>query len=715
MVQASMPLTFTAAKKGGSDMATVQEALDVAVGQHTAGRLADAEAIYRQILDVDPVQPVALHLLGVIAHQVGRDEMALELIGKAIAIHPDYAEAHGNLGTVLRSLDRVDEALAAYRKAVEIKPDFAEIHLALANLLTTHGRLDEAVAGYARTIALKPDSADAHNGQGLCFNFLGRVGDAAAAFQRAIDRNPDFAEAHSNLCGALRVLGRTPEAIASARRAIALRPTFAEAHANLAVALQTGWPKEAMASYRTAMALKPDFATAMHQMFHHQQVMCDWTDFDAHEQAVLALVRHRTGEVAPFTLLAMNSTPAEQLQCARDWTDKVKGRIQAHRSPHPAPTMRQGKIRLGYLSGDFRAHAVAYQIVELFERHDRSRFEVIAYSYGDDDGSAIRRRLVAAVDEFIDIAPLPHDQAARRIRADGIDILVDLKGYTGGTRSEILVHRPTPIQVNYLGYPGTMGADFIDYIVVDPIVVPVEHQPFFTEALVHLPHCYMVNDSTRPIAKRTPHRRDHGLPARGFVFCCFNNSYKITPRIFDVWMRLLAAVPGSVLWLMKTSATIEENLTREAVARGLDPSRLVFAPKLPSMADHLARHRLADLFLDTLPYNAHSTASDALWAGLPVLTCLGESFAGRVAAGLLHAVGLDGLTASSLAEYEALALRLARQPGELAALTRRLRMNRTTTPLFDTAGFATAMESALERMWDSHCRGNAPRGIVVTA
>jgi len=372
------------------------------------------------------------------------------------------------------------------------------------------------------------------------------------------------------------------------------------------------------------------------------------------------------------------------------------------------------RITLGYLSADFQEHATAHLVAELFQLHDRKRFRVIGYSYGRDDGSAARRELRESFDDFVDLLDCSHAESAARIRADAVDILVDLKGYTTDARPEILLMRPAPVQVSYLGYPGTMGSDVIDYVLVDRLVAPADEQPYFTERLVQLPDCYQVNDRRRPIAPRTPTREECGLPENGIVFCCFNSAYKITPPIFNIWMRLLAGVPGSVLWLLETNATAVGNLRREAEAR-LEgaAARLVFAPSLANR-EHLARLGVADLFLDTLPYNAHTLSSDALWAGCPVITCTGHAFPGRVAASLLLAIELPELVTDSLAGYEALALELARQPDRLRSVREKLRANRLTTALFDSRRFTRHIESAFETMWRAHVAGELPRVFAVT-
>jgi len=378
-----------------------------------------------------------------------------------------------------------------------------------------------------------------------------------------------------------------------------------------------GKRSEAISYFGRAASLQPEGSGALAAWFYSKQCLCDWSDYREDEARVGNAFGSQPGFVDAFTLLARSSTPEEQRECAR----RVSARIAVPESailrrPRPKPGER---IRLGYLSADFRIHPVAFLIAGLIERHERKSFEIFGYSYSRDDRSAMRTRLVNAFDRFADIEKTPHRQAAELIHTDGIDILIDLTGYTAFCRPMILAYRPAPIQVNYLGYPGTMGADFIDYIIVDPFVVPPDQQPFFREQLVHLPDCYQCNDDKREIAELTPSRAECGLPDDGFVFCCFNNSYKITPAVFDIWMRLLSAIPESVLWLLDADLSTKVNLGREASARGVAPDRLVFAPRLP-VPEHLARHRLADLFLDTLPYNAHTTASDALWAGLPLVT-----------------------------------------------------------------------------------------------
>src|SRR5262249_39339191 len=385
--------------------------------------------------------------------------------------------------------------------------------------------------------------------------------------------------------------------------------------------------------------------------------------------------------ISPFVALGYLDDQALLRQCAENYVKNKIGKVPV--SLWRGGGWRNDRIKIAYLSADFHRHATAYLMAELFERHDRARFELIGVSFGPDDRSDMRARLVSAFDRFVDVRAKSDAEVARLLSELKVDIAVDLKGYTQDCRPRILAHRPVPIQVNYLGFPGTMGADFIDYVIADEVVLPFDQQPFYSERIVHLPDCYQPNDRRRQIAGRTPARTEVGLPERGFIFCSFNNNWKIAPEVFDVWMRLLKAIGGSVLWLLRGNATAEQNLRKEAAARGVDPERLVFAPRI-KLEDHLARHRLADLFLDTLPCNAHTTASDAFWAGLPVVTCRGKAFAGRVAASLLHAIGLPELVTSNMADYEALALTLACDPARLRDIKAKLARNRDTAPLFDT-------------------------------
>jgi predicted O-linked N-acetylglucosamine transferase (SPINDLY family) len=670
-------------------------------------RLSEAAASYHRALALKPDLPEVYFNRGDASRNLGRLDEAVANYDRALALKPDYAEALLNRGLALEELERFEEALESYDRALAISPDYVLALYNRGNALRQLKRFNEALDSYDRALAVRPDYAEALNNRGITLEVLKRFAAALESYDRALVVRPDFAEALNNRGNTLDQMEQFDEAVESYYRAIAVRPDLAEAHYNLGTALRfQGRLNEAIASFGRAAALRPNYGVV--EWFNARQNICDWSGYREAEARAREAIKTEPSAAAPLLLLAVSSTHEEQHDCAR----RVAAKMAVHASDTlPCPQLRPGeRIRLGYLSFDFRQHAGAVLIAPLIERHDRRRFEIVGYSYGPDDGSAMRARFIAAFDRFVDIGSMSHRQAAELIHADGVDVLVDLTGFQGHGRTDnlthILAYRPAPIQVNYFGYPGTMGAEFIDYIIVDRFLVPMDQQPFYTERLVQLPNCYQPNDTTRRIAQPAPSRAECGLPEEGLVFCCFNTSYKITPALFDIWMRLLKAVPSSVLWLLERSAPVKDNLRREAIRRGVAGERLAFAPPA-AMPEYLARLAVADLFLDTLPYNAHTTASDALWAGLPVLTCAGTTFAGRVAGSLLRAVGLDELVTTSLEEYEALALRLATQPDQLDGLRQKLARNRSTMPLFDIARFTQDIEAAYTRMWDTWAAGQA--------
>jgi len=673
------------------------------------GRYEDAASAYAKAIAAKPGYAEAEFNLGTVLHQLGKLEAAEAAYTRVIALNPRVAVAHNNLGTVLKDMGRLDAAVASLERAIGLQADYAEAFYNLATVLREQGRLEQALGCYGRAVALRPDYVDAINNAGIILQELGRPGEAVELYRRLASSAPAGADLYNNMGAALLSEGRTEEAREAFEQALSLRKDFPEAHYNLGnAARERGDIAGAIAAYQHALQLRPDYAEAYCQLVYHRRQACMWDHFDADDDGMLDLVR-KGASVPPFFLLTTRASAADQLACARTWAAAIR-RDRPAAFEH-APKSRSERIRLGYLSGDFHQHATAHLMAELFERHDRHRFEVIGYSFGPDDGSAMRGRLVRAFDRFVDIRAWSHRQAAAAIHDDAVDILIDLKGYTHGARPAIAAQRPAPVQLSYLGFPATMGADFVDYLMVDSFVVPGDQQPFFSEQLVHLPRCYQVNDRQRRIADPPPSRQACGLPAEGFVFCSFNNSYKISPRLFDVWMRLLRAWSGSVLWLLSSNNMVEGNLYAEAERRGVDPRRLVFAPMVPS-ADHLARFSRADLFLDTLPCNAHTTASDALWAGVPVLTCSGETFAGRVAGSLLNAAGIPELITQSLDDYERVALGLAQDGDRLSALRSKVRKARDGL-LFDLPKLAGAIETAYIRIWQNWLLGQKPAAFAL--
>jgi len=699
-----------------NNRASPGEALAEAVALQKAGRTGEAEAACRAVLAGDPGNAEALHLSGILALQRRDFAAALDFLSRAVAGRPDAAAFHAALGNALHASGRVAEAIASYRRALAIEPDLPGTLVNLAALLAAQRAPDEAIAAYRKALALKPDDAAAHFNLANLLLQRRDLAQAAEGYTRALALEPDYAEAYGNLGVALKQQGKLEEAIAAYRKALAVKPDFADAHFNLGIVLQSlKRYDETLDCFRSALRLRPKDARIFANLVNVSAQACAWDDWEEHRRRLTELVR-AGAPVNPFHFVTASGEPQDQLACARRYAQTLV--------PAPLPPLWRGqtyakdKIRIGYLSAGLGEHTTAHLIAELFERHDRGRFEIFGLSLGADDRSPMRRRIEKAFDRFADVRAQGNAEVARTIRDLGVGVAVDLDGYTTAVRAEtagraaILAHRPAPVQVNYLGYPGTMGADFIDYILVDPFVAPSDQQPFFAEKLVHLPDCYQVNDTKREIAAAAPSRRACGLPDDSFVFCCFNNNYKITPPMFDVWMGLLAAVPGSVLWLLADNDAAVRNLRREAGLRGADPARLVFAPRLPS-AEHLARHRLADLFLDTLPCNAHTTASDSLWAGLPVLTCTGKTMAGRVAGSLLTAVGLPELVTHRIEDYEARALRLARERDVLRGIRAKLERSRATAPLFDIERTRRHIEAAYVKMWEIFQSGGAPRAFAV--
>lgn len=725
-------------------MTTIREAFAIAMQHHHANRFEQAFQIYQQILQVDPQNVEALHAIGILAFQTGDCQFAIDYLRQAISISPDNADYRSNLGLVLSNAGQLDEAIQEYQCAIRLRPDLAEAYNNLGNALKDQGRFSDAIEAYDRAIALKSDFADAHNNRAVSQQKLGAWLASTDSLRRALALEPNYVEAHYNLAISMHRLGHGSAAEDSFRTTIALRPQYAEAHNGLGlVLLDSGKVAEAIASFQRATTIRPDYTDAyinlgsvcqlrnqpsaaigyMQQalalrpnsagikiaLAHQQQWACQWNGIEALTEQIIQSADKESSlqeQIPPFWFLCLTTptSPEQQLRCARQWVKQkyFGSKPLTDRSRHTKS--RPPKLKIGYLSCDFTTHATSWLIAELFEAHNRERFEIFGYSYGPSDHSPLRQRIENGFDHFRDIMLHSHTDSAAFIVKDKIDILVDLKGYTDRSRPEILEQRPAPIQVNYLGFPGTMGADFIDYILVDDFVVPAKEQSFFSERLIHLPGCYQVNDGKPREIGVTPTRKACGLPDDAFVFCSFNNSYKITPVMMDGWMRILKEVPESVLWQLDSSREACDNLRREVARRGVSPSRIVFAPR-QALHDHLARHRLADLFLDTFPCNAHTTASDAIRMELPIVTLAGDTFASRVAGSILHCVGLPELVTYSMTDYEAIAIRLAQQPKELTAIRQRLSDNLPGSSLFDGHTFARRLEHAFETMWESHRTG----------
>jgi protein O-GlcNAc transferase len=647
-----------------------------------------------------------LYALAVAQYRAGLTEAAIQTYQRCLALSPDSPEIHNNLGTALDQAGRPEEAVQCFQRALALDPSYVRPLVNLGKVLRLQGRPSEAVLRLERALSFSPDNASALTNLGFALADLGRWQDAARSLRRAIELDPALAEAHQGLGRVLLNSGDAAAAVDGLQRALALKPALAEARLLLATSLLAlqRFPN-ALAVAEQVSAKAPDNAEALAVALSCSLNMCDW----GRVERILRRSReldHGTSHTPPLLLMAVSDDPEEHLRAARLRAATAAGDRIALTLPG---ARKHERIRIAYVSGDFHTHATSFLLAELLELHDRSAFEVFGVSFGPDDQSPLRARLLTAFDRCLDARDRSDLEVATWLQEHEIDIAVDLKGYTAYCRPGIFAHRPAPIQVSYLGYPGTMAAPFIDYLIADRFVIPEAEQPFYTEKIAYLPNCYQANDRRRRIPSYTPTRAEMGLPEEGIVFCCFNNSWKITAPVFDVWMRLLASFPGSVLWLLKDNPWAVDNLRREARARGIAAERLVFCGRASNEA-HLARHRLADLFLDTFPYNAHTTASDALWTGLPVVTCAGRTFASRVAGSLLDAVGLAELVATSLDGYEQLALNLARDAEHVESLHVRLTSNPCGLSLFDTPAFCRHLESSYRRMWAVPRQAPEPAG-----
>jgi len=679
-------------------------------------RHEEALGSYARALELQPNHADALHLRARLLLELDRPLEALEYFDRALRQRSDVSAIHINRGNALFRLGRTEDALASYDKALSLAATDVDAEFNRGNALLKLGRWTEALASYDAVVARRPGFAKGHHYRGNALRRLQRPAEALASFERALALDPNYRDARCGLANALRDLGMLTESLAAYARALELDPDSLEALSNRArVLLSLNRPQEAGEClerlFQIDPAAAPDYNFALGNLLHARLLCCDWRDYQAKCRAIMESVLAGRRTTLPPLFVATSDSPAAQLQCARDF---VQDNWAANGSaPWSGARHRHEKLRIAYVSADFKEHPVSQLMAGIFEAHDRERFETMAISLRPRDGSAIGERIRDAFSRFVDVTGNTDDEAASLMRELQVDIAVDLTGYTDGFRPGIFARRAAPIQVNYLGYPGTLAAPYMDYLIADRIVIPEADRGSYTEQIVYLPDCYQPNDAGRGVAERAPSRQQCGLPESGFVFCCFNNQYKIQPPLFDVWMRLLRSIEGSVLWLSERSDTVTDNLCREGLARGVYPERLIFAPRMPALSDHLARYGLADLFLDTLPFNAHTTASDALWAGLPVLTCRGNSFAGRVAASLLTTIGLPELVAANLQEYEARAFMLAKRPAELAQLRSRLAANRSTSALFDTRRLCRHLEAAYTLMWERWQRGDAPEGFAV--
>jgi protein O-GlcNAc transferase len=686
--------------------------------ERALGDPAAATTAARRAVELLPDWAPGYNNLG-LAHLDGEKHAAAEAaLRRAIELDAGYARAWYNLGNVLRLRRRPEEAEASVREALRLNPRYARAHNALGVLLDTAGRAEEAAASFQRALRLAPRDAKPLLNYGTLLSRLRRYDDALRCYDQALHLKRDYAEAWLAKASVLQSLERWDAALEAIRRAGRLRTEDAEIPFRLGQVHFSRYAyREAIAAFQKARALDPLHRGAICALAQARGEICDWRERPAEMAAIRQAIAaaKEAGEDAPVPPFVsfLPFRPDELLGLARDNAERLLRESSADRARlarRPPRPVADRRLLIGYLSSDFRSHAVAYAAQSLWGLHDRERFEIAAFSLGPDDGSDYRRRIVAECDRFVDLRSATDGEAARRIHQDGVDILVDLTGYTRGGRAGIPARRPAPVRVSWL-YPCTMGGGINDYYIGDAIVTPAEHADRYGEKLVQLPHCYHITDYRQPINPRPVGRAEEGLPAEGFVFCSFNKLAKIDPTVFDCWMRILHAVPESCLWFLEW-APAREHLCREAEARGVSSRRLFFGGVRPK-PDHLARHKIAQLFLDTLVFSAHTTAADALWAGVPLLTLPGETFASRVAASMLTAVGLPELVMPDLATYEQRAIELARQPDLLRAVRQQLSNRRQSAPLFDTPRFVRNLERAYLAMWARHENGLEPEMLVI--
>jgi len=701
---------------GGTDPAHL-EMLQAGLQHHQAGQLQQAEQIYRQVLDANPNEPDANYLLGMLFNQAGDNASAVDYVTRSIKVRPKFPAAHNNLGTVYEEMDRMEDAAASFRKAVRLDPAMAEAHNNLGNALKSLGDLAGAVQSFRKAIKVQPDMAIAHNNLGHAYAGLGQLADAMTAFDKAIELAPDVAEPYVGLAHAQHLLGYLDDAVANAERAIEHRADYVDAHIVLGAAhYADGDLAAAIDALQRAVALDPQSAQATAELFKASSYGCDWSHLDALSQAIdrqnaEGLARGSDVGEQPLFNVTRVADPARNHAIARYWSGlHDPGDIKRRRGKASS----DGRITIGYLSSDFGDHAVGHLTRGLFELHDRDRYTVRAYAAYGDDGSDNIEKVKSDADAFSNLLAISHAEAAAQIRRDKVNILVDLNGHTHGNRLQICALRPAPLQVTWLGFPGTTGADYIDYILTDRTVSPTDHAAHYSETFAYLPDCYQMNGPAGPETDVAITRTDAGLPEDAVVFCSFVGGQKIEPLVFDSWMRILDATPGSILWLYESNEGAAANLKREAAARGIDADRVRFGGKLPRN-EHLQRLRCADIALDTWTYGGHTTTSDALRADLPVVARMGTHFASRVSSSILQAIGLDELITGSAAAYEALAIKLAQDADAVRDLKIRIGQAQATAPLFDAQRFVAGLEDAYRQMWERHLAGEPPQMIDAAA
>jgi len=714
------------------------------IGASNAGLMQFDAAIasYKKALKIKPDYAEAYYNMGIALKEKGDFELAIDSYKKAIEIKPDYIDAYFNMGNILKYVGDLEAAIDSYKMTLEIKPNYAEAYNNIGNVLKDKGDLEAAIDSYNMALKIKPDYAEVYNNIGIILQEKSDKEAAIKSFEMALKIKPDYADAYYNLGNTLKDNGNLVGAVTSYEMALKIQPKSSDAYINMGIALNNMGDLEAaiicykhtlkikpdyaeayyhmgitlkskgdlgaaMDNYKQALKINPEYAPALSQSHYLASIMSNWAYAKSLEKALSSDLLE--GNLSIYGLLSLEDNPSMHLKRA---TSLVKSQYNLLPLFNARSLLKSNRIKIGYFSSYFRQHPVTMLSVKMLEYSDNEKFETFAFHYGPNTNDEYSLRINAAFDHFINVSEMSDKEIANLALENEIDIAIEFNGFMKDERIGILAHRPAPIQINYLAYPGTMGADFYDYIVADETVIPVDQKNNYSENIIYMPNCYMPQDSSRQISDKLITRQECNLPDDGFVFCCFNHSFKITPKEFDIWMRLLTKVDGSVLWLFKTNQSSENNLKTEAKKRGIEPNRLIFANTL-NVAEHLARLKLADLFLDTFNFNAHTTASDALWVGLPVLTKMGKGFAARVASSLLTSLEVPELITTSEKDYEALALDLATSPEKLALIKKKLAEKRTTAPLFDTKTYTRNLEKGYAQVFERYASGLPPAEIKV--
>lgn len=687
--------------------------LQQAIQYFQNGKLGEAELLLKRVLLIDSKCLPALHILGLVKASQGNHAEAVNFLKKAVRIEANDASLQYNLANALAEAGLDADSLPHYKKTIDLAPGNQDAYLNYGKSLSKLNRHQEALAIYERATPINPLNTGLLLNKSIAYQKLGHLDDALKLAEEALAIHPESLDALLNKGVLLKQMNRFDEALITYDKALGLNPQFADAWFNRANTLNDlRRLEEASQSYQKALELNPNIPYLLGKAMHLQMRCGEWNGVNAKRSSLWESIDAGNKAIVPFDLLSLTDSPDILLNATKIWSQDNYSKIPTYVAGKPA---KKEKIRIGYFSADFGIHPVSFLSVELFELHDRSQFETFAFSFGNQPDSYMLNRIRGAFDHFIDVKDKTDQEIASLARELGIEIAVDLGGHTTNARTSVFAYRAAPIQINYLGYAGTMGTAFHDYIIADKTVLPESHLPFYTEKVAYLPNSYMVDDSKRVASSTEITRRELGIPDHAFVFCCFNNDFKLNEQVIHSWSNILLNTPNSVLWLSENNAFFKANLHSQLQGRGIDPARLIFAKRVEAMPDHLARLRLADLFLDTHPYNAHASAVDSLKAGIPVITLLGNSFAARVAASLLKAIALPELITHSQSEYESLAIDLATHPEKIDDLKKRLLTHSRTQPLFDTALYAKHIEAAFKQMYARYQAKLAPENIDIPA